>query len=394
MKNLKLLLGLAAIVVASSLSSCEKDEISKSSSLNQTENAITSDSTLIKLKLVDLPAPIKTKLESEFPGFIFVEAKKTTSTAGVNIYGVKILLKLVINEIKFDANGKILSISKSGIPASILKEADLLTEIKTYLTTTYPGYKFVSAEKYVKETKTFFEVKIKNAAGAIVELKFDSVGKILIMSTVGAIETSIAAGDLLPAITTYLKEKYTTYTLVSAKKVTKNGVTAFELKIKVGTATFELKFNPNGVIIASSDNSLKNTPLTLATLPAAINEYLKANYAGFSFVSAEKSENAQAKVFNVKIKQNNITFEIKFDANGAFLKVSGSNKSSETKITLIDLPTTAQTYLKTTFPDLVLISARKIVKTEVISYYVKLKSNKKTWDIVFDSTGKMISKKS
>ena len=53
--------------------------------------------------------------------------------------------------------------------------------------------------------------------------------------------------------------------------------------------------------------------------------------------------------------------------------MAGSNKTTEIKINLTDLPTTATTYLRATFTQMVLVSARKVTKNESVTYVVKLK---------------------
>ena len=392
MKNLKLIFGLGAISLASNLMSCEQDQINSANFANS-ENSITVDPVEIKLKLVDLPAPIKTQLESLYAGFVFLEAKKTTNTAGVNVYNVRFLLKFVHYEIKFDAEGKILESKKAGIPESVLKETDLLNDITTYLKANYAGYKFVSAKKYESNGKTYFEIKIKNSTGAIVELKFDGTGKIILTSSNGQVVTIIKESELLPNIVTYLKTKYATYSLVSATKIAKNGAIYYEIKVKVGTKTYEIKFNANGVIVESSDQNVKSTAITPNTIPAGVLEYLKANYAGYVFVSGEKNEKATGTIIIIKIKQNNVTYELKFDEKGVFQSVSGSNKTSEVKINLADLPANAGIYLKNTFTQMVFISAKKVTKNEAITFVVKIKSGQKEYTVIFDSTGKMLSNK-
>lgn len=392
MKNLKLFFGLGAIALASNLMSCEQDNLA-SADYSQTENAITVEPGEIKLKLVDLPNAIKGYLEANYNAFIFLEAKKTTSITGANVYMVKFLLKFVPYEIKFDAEGKVLSQKKGGIPEHIIKESELLGTISTYLKANYNGYKFVSAKKYEVDKKVYFEVKIKNSNGGIVELKFDSEGKILVTNAEGQTTASLKESELLPNIISYLKSKYTSYTLISAKKVSKNGVIYYALKIKSGNNTFEIKFSANGAVVDSSDQSVKSSPITTSTLPASIQEYLKANYVGYVFISGEKAEKATGTIIYLKIKLNNITYELKFDGNGVFQSASGSNKTSEVKVVLADLPSTASSYLKTTFLQMVFVSGTKITKNESITYVVKIKAGQKEYIVIFDSSGKLISKK-
>jgi uncharacterized membrane protein YkoI len=392
MKKLKLRHGLAAIVIASTLGACDRTEV-VSSDLNQTDNVTTAEVVEAKLKLIDLPAPIKTFLDKEYPGFLFLEAKKTTSTAGVNIFSVKFLLKFIPHEIKFDADGKLLESKRAGIPEYGLKETDLPAEILTYLKTNHSSYTFVSAKKYEVNKVVFYEVKIKTTANGTIELKFDATGRIILTSSSGTTMVNLKEAELLPTIVSYLKSKYASYSLISAKKITKNGSTSFELKVKVGNNVYEIKFNANGVATESSDQSSKSTAITPNTIPAPVLEYLKSNYAGYTFISGEKVEKAIAAFISIKIKQNDVVYELKFDSNGKFLSVSGSNKTSETKIELANLPTNAQTYLKATFPQMTLISAGKVTKNETITYVVKIKSGQKTYVVVFDSAGKMLSNK-
>lgn len=392
MKKLKLIFGLGAIALATNLMSCEQDPLA-SADYTQQENAITVEPGEIKLKLVDLPTAIKGYLETNYKGFVFLEAKKTTSTAGANVFTVKFLLKFVPYEIKFDAEGKVLSQKKGSIPEQIIKESELLSVISTYLKANYSGYKFVSAKKYEVDKKTYFEVKIKNSTGGTVELKFDADGKILITNANGQTTVIIKESELLPSVISYLKSKYTAYTLISAKKVSKNGVIYYELKIKSGNNTFEIKFNANGAVVESSDQSIKSSPLTSSSIPSSVLEYLKANYAGYTFISGEKTEKATGTYIYLKIKLNNITYELKFDGNGAFQSASGSNKTYEIKVVLTDLPSTATSYLKTTFPQMVFLSGKKVTKNESITYVIKIKSGQKEYTVIFDSSGKMISNK-
>ncbi len=392
MKNLKLVFGLGSFALATNLMSCEQDQV-HSANFSNKESAISVDPVEIKLKLVDLPAPIKTQLESNYAGFVFLNAQKSTTTAGANIYMVKFLLKFVPYEIKFDAEGKILESKKAGIPESIIKETDLLADITNYLKANYAGHKFISAKKYELNGKVYFEVKIKTSAGSTIELKFDGTGKIIVTATNGHVVTIIKETELLPNIATYLKTKYVSYTLISAVKIAKNGVLYYELKIKVGTKTYEIKFNANGVITESSDQNIKSTALTPNTIPAAVLDYLKGNYVGYTFVSGEKTEKATVTYINIKIKHNNISYELKFDGNGIFQSVSGSNKTSELKIVLADLPAAANTYLKATFPQMVFITGKKVTKNEAITYVVKLKFGQKEYTVIFDSSGKMLSNK-
>ncbi len=392
MKNLKLIFGLGVIALASNLISCEQNELA-SADYSQQENALTVETGEIKLKLVDLPNAINGYLETNYSGFVFLEAKKITSLTGANVFTVKFLLKFVPYEIKFDADGKVLSQKKGGISEHVIKENELLSVISTYLKDNYNDYKFVSAKKYEVDKKTYFEVKIKNSTGGTIDLKFDSDGKILIINSNGQSTAIIKESELLPSIISYLKSKYSSYTMISAKKISKNGLIYYELKIKSGNNTFEIKFNANGAILESSDQSVKSSPITSTSMPAAVQEYLKAKYAGYTFISGEKAEKATGSFIYIKIKLNNITYELKFDGNGVFQSVSGSNKTSEIKVVLTDLPSTASSYLKTTFPQMVFLSGTKVTKNESITYVVKIKSGQKEYIIIFDSSGKMISNK-
>ena len=128
-------------------------------------------------------------------------------------------------------------------------------------------------------------------------------------------------------------------------------------------------------------------------MPGSVQEYLKANYAGYTFISGERIEKATGTFIYLKIKLNNITYELKFDGNGIFQSVSGSNKTSEVKIVLTDLPLTASSYLKTTFTQMVFISGTKVTKNESVTYVIKIKSGQKEYTVIFDSSGKMISNK-
>ena len=182
---------------------------------------------------------------------------------------VKITFNSSSLELKFNKNGVIVEMAKDGKTQALLKLSDLSIPIQDYLNLTYPGFKFLEAEKNeVKTIAIVYEVTIKTAT-ELVSLKFDASGKRLSALTLASYEARIAKGDLMPAINDYLLKIYPTYAFICAEKNIKLNVVTFKVKIKIGTVNSELIFDKDGKLLlkpAASEIQLTQDKL----LPAII----------------------------------------------------------------------------------------------------------------------------
>lgn len=140
------------------------------------------------------------------------------------------------------------------------------------------------------------------------------------------------------------------------------------LKPDDSSATFSGLENASGdgVKVASS------------SLPAAINAYLKANYAGKTITKAEKY------LTKYEITLSDLT-KLEFSLDGAFIEVSGSNKNG-TKVSddpIVALPQVILDYIAKNYPTATIVKAEKSAS----KYEVKL-SNRVRLD--FNLSGQLL----
>jgi hypothetical protein len=345
------------------------------------------------LKETDLTDVIKKYLLEKYPDYKFIGGNKI-QTEKNTILNIKISTAKGDVYLMFDGNSKLIQANEVPKIAE-LKEADLTEPIKLYLKATYPAFKFISARKETKVSSVSYFVKIKDGKGTI-ELLFDAAGKLINSSQNGMVETQVAAANLLPEILTFLKTKYPTFVVTSAKKIVKNNVVSYEVTVKDPSATVELKFDAKGTMTSISKTDIKVVPAVIkeADLSAAIKTYLTTKYAGYTFVSAEAKANEKKEMITmVVIKKNTFTYEIKFNSKGEFVSVSSNEKIVNSIVKLADVPAEMQTYLKANYATAELGAITKSTNGDLVTYTIIVKLNNKKSELTFDAKGKFVSKK-
>ena len=132
-----------------------------------------------------------------------------------------------------------------------------------------------------------------------------------------------------------------------------------------------------------------------ATLPSSIITYLDTNYAGYAIKKAgSKTDSAGAvQGYLVVFSLNNLTYEIRFDASGAFLSLEvgdGSKQCSE--ITKAELPAAIVTYLDSAYTGYSFNHARVNKTNGTISGYgVEITYNSAKVRLLFNASGKFLS---
>jgi hypothetical protein len=132
-----------------------------------------------------LPAIALDYLATTYPGYKLINAGEKKDKAGVTTgFMADIQVADLFYHIHFDATGKFLkSEEKKGKHKGEgvkVNEADLLPAIKTYLTATYPGYKFNDAVSFTLDgVVKGFGVRITTADAKEIGLMFDGTGVFL-----------------------------------------------------------------------------------------------------------------------------------------------------------------------------------------------------------------------
>ena len=144
---------------------------------------------------------------------------------------------------------------------------------------------------------------------------------LIVVFSLGACAQKVVVPD---AVMKAFSEKYSTVTKVSWEAEDGN---------------FEAEFNLDGIeqsVVYRADGKWIETEVEVKTanLPAAIHEYIKANYEGAELEEAEKVETAEGKVFyevEVEIEKlfKETEFDLLFDKNGKFLKLEGDDDDDD-----------------------------------------------------------------
>ena len=250
--------------------------ISKAGKLLFTAAAIT-DATL--------PAIALDYLATTYPGYTLVRAGEKMDKAGVVTgYMADITFNSLNYHIHFDATGKFLtSVERTGKhngQGVKVAEADLLPAIKTYLTTTYPGYTFDDAISFsVDGTVKGYGVRITTADAKEIGLMFDAAG-VFLRSREGDLGHHSGMGP--------------------------------------GHGKGGGKGGPNGP--GRGKDGATVVKIDLAAVPAAAKTYLDSKYAGYTLVYAESyAVNAVITKYEVEFTLSGKTYEVYFDAAGVFL---------------------------------------------------------------------------
>lgn len=147
-----------------------------------------------------LPA-ITTYLTATYPGYVFREAETKLVNGVLTGYKVEIVQNNLKYHVLFDSAGKFVSVNAGGTGGghdgngndggvkgtdTPILQKDLPTAVRTYLTTNYAGYVYVSSvvEKDVAGTVMAYEVKF-TSAGVDYEAEFNALGGFVKLSTDG-----------------------------------------------------------------------------------------------------------------------------------------------------------------------------------------------------------------
>ncbi|MDB5249182.1 MAG: hypothetical protein JWQ40_3576 [Segetibacter sp.] len=223
---------------------------------------------------------------------------------------------------------------------------------------------------------------------------------------------SIIFSGLPASVATYLSANYAGYTAGKA----------FAIKDSSGTitgyvATIQFNGNPVGLKFGASGNFVrvleqregrdlkghgwhqggrfddrggsKHDTLALPALPAVITSYFSANYSQDTILRAFKNRDSSVAV----ISSNNGLFATIFTSTGTFVSRSTlpTKRGKPNSIDVSALPSNAQAYLTTTYPNYVFKHAFKIMNNGTVQgYAVFIDANSTKYAIAFDATGAFV----
>ena len=275
----------------------------------------------------------------------------------------------------------------SAVNASSVPIAVLTTLSKNYPTATATTWNKTAPTTYMATFKLSSSARTATIQtdGALLR-----VGKVIDPATLPAV------------ITDYLKANYAGYVIVQADaKVNAAGaITGYETLINVGTVQYELEFGPTGIFtkLETPDGHAEGNGIAQSTLLPAITTYLTTTYPGYVFREAEsKLVNGVLTGYKVEIVQNNLKYNVLFDAAGAFVSVNaggngggdGGVKGTDTPILQKDLPTTVGAYLTTNYAGYAYVSSvvEKDAAGTVLAYEVIFTLAGVTYKAEFNAAG-------
>jgi hypothetical protein len=236
-----------------------------------------------------LPAISLDYLTATYPGYKLLRAGEKTDKSGATTgFMADIQVGDLFYHIHFDATGKFLNSEEKkgehhGIGVQVL-QANLPAAIKTYLSATYPGYKFNDAISFTLDAVVKgYGVRITTADNKEIGLMFDGAG-VFLRSREGDLGHNSGMGPghghdgmggpgqggpngpgrgkdgvsivkiektALPAATlTYLDSKYAGYVFDRAGSISLNGVLSqYVVDIKVGDKKYAVIFDLAGAFI-------------------------------------------------------------------------------------------------------------------------------------------------
>jgi uncharacterized protein YfiM (DUF2279 family) len=132
-----------------------------------------------------------------------------------------------------------------------------------------------------------------------------------------------------------------------------------------------------------------------ATLPTAIIDYLKANYAGYAIVQADVKKDAAGAVkgYETLITVGVTQYELEFDAAGKFTKLETPDGHDEgAGIAQATLLPAITTYLGANYVGYVFKEAESKMSLGVVTgYKVEIVQNNVKYDLLFDVAGTFVS---
>ncbi len=252
----------------------------------------------------------------------------------------------------------------------LIDPVDLPQAIKDYISTNYPSDTIIEAE----ENLDGYEVIISSG----IKLEFDISGNFIEISGNGDDDgenqgEDINPADLPQAILDYIATNYPDLTIVEAEIYPNQ----YEVTLSSGV---ELEFDLSGNFLEVSgqggDDNGDDNEIETGSLPAAVTDYIAANYPGETIVKAE----FDGIEYEVTLSNG---LKLEFDDMGNFKEISGNDgddSGEEDEIEISNLPMPVTDYISANYP------GETIVKAEFdgVEYEVTLSNGLK---LEFDSMG-------
>lgn len=343
-------------------------------------------------------ARISTSIKTEYPSAINLSISTIDDK---KIFGVDFSVNGVSHESCVSASGQILSDYKSSDNVT-LPEA-----IKTYLQTTYAGYKLekVAIGKDASgkaSTKVLIEFKDQRITIVFDENNVATAIFIEPKNKVGEDKNKVFTAKLadLPA---NIQSQLTGYEFVGAviKVNSDNTKKTYFITAKKDGILYEFTYDNDGKLVKtdSFDPSKKHEikELKLTDFPKVIQDYLTTNYKDWKFEKgAIITKNTVVDSYTIVISKDKKLILLTFDKDGKFVKATETPVIQLPKIEIKDLftndiPQVIKDYLTKTYAGWIFIKGNITLKDGVAeSYYVNITVGTDKYQILFDKDGKFL----
>jgi hypothetical protein len=169
---------------------------------------------------------------------------------------------------------------------------------------------------------------------------------------------------------------------------------------QISPSTFQAQFTVHDTVKLADFNTkgkctASRNVIDAATLPAAVTDYLTANYSGYTIVKAGAAKDKDGAITNyvVLITVGGTSYALEFDASGNFLKiVTKDGHFAGNAITQSNLPDSIKTYLESNYAGYTFIGAEVRLENSIVSgYAVAILYNSQPLLLFFDANAKFIA---
>lgn len=220
----------------------------------------------------DVPQSVIVAIATAFPGYTITKVERDTER-NVVVYEIHINNGTMKKTLYYDSNWKLLATyigndhhTGGDHRDSTIAIASLPQAVKDSITRFYAGYTITKAEQELKNGVITYEVQITNGTLKMT-LVYDATGHLIQTQTEGNRgdnggnddhngnngnndhDNGISLASIPASVTTYVTTNYAGYTVNDAEKKVKNGVTTYEIEIKMGNVEKTLVFDVNWVFV-------------------------------------------------------------------------------------------------------------------------------------------------
>jgi hypothetical protein len=319
------------------------------------------------------------------------------------VFGCDFSVSGISHEAAISATGQILSDYHAADSLA------LIDAIKTYLNTTYSGYKLEKASVGKDAAgKTSYKVLIQYNDQKITII-FDDKGAVVATFSEPKSNPSGDKGKVfgvsLTDLPANIQSQLTGYEFIGAMvKTNSDGKKTYFISAKKGGILYEFTFDNDGKLTKtdSFDPSKKvgDKVLKEADLTQSIKDYLAANYQGWKY---EKGiillKGGVIDSYSIVISKDKKIALLIFDKDGKFVKVIETPtiqlpKLEDKVIAITDLPQVITDYLNKTYAGWIFTKGSITLKDSVTElYYVYITVGVDKYHVYFDKDGKFLAAK-